>query len=574
MFLFTITKNEIAHNFDSVDIEESKKNKFIITSITDNFLSKRIVEKNGFSIIESPLISSSVYKNVIFSQVKYNDDNSMVNVFRSTLSGGPIYYYINSEGEFFCSSHIHLLRSAGVPIEENTEVLPEFFIYRYVMPPFTLYKNIFHLYSGGQLEIRLSEDKCKIQSLQHYDAPGPDQNIKSIRTSSKKTFDLITTSIERLSPRKNEIAVLLSGGIDSSIMCKICQNQFSIGTSYSTGYPFEDPAMNTEKNYALSAAQALGTTHEYYEPTIDEYLIGFLESIERAEEPLHHLQSISFHLLFKNCIPSNKKIVIMGQGAGFSYGNFRNYLYWKDKQITKIMKKKPMKYLLIPGSKASKNIKIFSNYLNESMLNYPLSHSDNPLWSWHDFGSKEWVCDYFHVPNKDIIEKRYNFIKGLGDKSIYDIWSLYSLLGDEDITQPVWAKIGEGDNRILYYPLYDANVLNYVFSIPWELKLKRPENILRKEIARRADLPDFIITRRKSAFGIKKRGWSEKEGIFEPLVKPASKVFDESQIRKMQSSNSKKAMTFWNILNYSLWKRLCLNNEPVEILLEELDSTM
>jgi asparagine synthetase B (glutamine-hydrolysing) len=147
-------------------------------------------------------------------------------------------------------------------------------------------------------------------------------------------------------------------------------------------------------------------------------------------------------------------------------------------------------------------------------------------------------------------------------------------LGDEDITQPVWAKIGEGNNRILYYPLYDADVLNYVFSIPWKLKLKQPENILRKEIARLADIPDFIITRRKSAFGIIKRGWSEEGGVFEPVVKLASKVFDESQIRKMQSSDPKKSMTFWNMLNYSLWKRLCLNNEPIEILLEELKSTM
>jgi hypothetical protein len=73
MFLAAVTRDEIAQNFDSVDIEQSKMNKFIVTSITDNFLSKRIFEKNGFSIIESPLISESDSSKIIFSKFSYNN---------------------------------------------------------------------------------------------------------------------------------------------------------------------------------------------------------------------------------------------------------------------------------------------------------------------------------------------------------------------------------------------------------------------------------------------------------------------------------------------------------------------
>jgi len=29
-------------------------------------------------------------------------------------------------------------------------------------------------------------------------------------------------------------------------------------------------------------------------------------------------------------------------------------------------------------------------------------------------------------------------------------------------------------------------------------------------------------------------------------------------------------MTYWNMLNYSIWKRICIDNEPVEALLEEI----
>ena len=97
---------------------------------------------------------------------------------------------------------------------------------------------------------------------------------------------------------------------------------------------------------------------------------------------------------------------------------------------------------------------------------------------------------------------------------------------------------------------------------------------MRKEIARQSNLPKFIINRPKSAFGVRSKTWSMKGGVFEPLVPLASKVFDEKQIRYMQSSDPKKAMTFWNMLNYSIWKRLCINNEPLDDLIEELNEAM
>ena len=260
--------------------------------------------------------------------------------------------------------------------------------------------------------------------------------------------------------------------------------------------------------------------------------------------------------------------------AIFSFGNFRNFLYWKNKTIVKLASKKPLKEIFNIISRTSGRGKGFVNILNESTSKYPLSNPKNPIWSWHDFGSKNWVCNYFNISEEDIVVGRYNFIKRFDNRSVCDIWSLYSLLGDEDSTQPIWAKIGEGNKKIIYYPLYDFDVLNYVFSIPWTLKLRGPENVLRKEIARRSKIPEFIITRPKSAFGIKSKRWSMKGGVFEPLVPLASKVFEEKQIRNMQSPEPKKAMTFWNMLNYSIWKRLCINNETVEVLLEELNENM
>jgi asparagine synthetase B (glutamine-hydrolysing) len=576
MFLVAITKDGVAQNFQSVKVEELNLHSSKITIITDNFLSNFISEPDGFSVVESPLIATPDFRNIIFSQVSYNDLEKKLTVFKSTISGRSIYYHINSRGDFFCSTHISMLRTAGVPIEENTDVLPEFFIYRYVMPPNSLYKNINHLFTGGLLYLSIVDGKCKIQSIDHYNAPEPDKKIKSMKKSSKIIYDYLSESIEKLQPVKGEISVLLSGGKDSSVTSSICQKKFGINTSYSSGYPFEDPELNFEKSYAFSAAEAFGMDHHYYEPSTQEYLAGFLESIKLTEEPLHHLQTPLFHLLFKNAIPKDKKFIVHGQGAGFSFGNVTPYLYWREKSITKLFSKKPLKDIFLKISnfygnkKGFSKIQKFKQILNETTSNYPLNDPKNPIWSWHDFGSEEWICNYFNITHQNIIKSRYDFIEKFETRSIYDIWSLYSLLGDEDITLPLWHKLGEGNKKILYDPFYDLKVLNYVFLIPWKIKLSRPRNKLRKEIARRGHIPEFIITRPKMSFGIHPDRWVKKGGVFEPLVPSASKVFDEKEIRKMQSTETKKAMTYWNMLNYATWKRLCINYEPLEVLLEEL----
>jgi asparagine synthase (glutamine-hydrolysing) len=572
MFLVAITRSEISQNFQKLTLEEFRIHSSIITVITDNFLSKYIPKEVGFSVMEFPRVSFGL-EGALFSQFTYNEKEDTFSITRNPMSGRPIYYHINSKGEFFCSSHIFLLRTAGVPIEENIDVLPEFFVYRCVMPPNTLYKNINQLPLGCRLKVSLKNDQCEIRSITIYNLSGENKRLTSIFDCSKKVLDFLNESIITLRPFKDEIAVLLSGGVDSSLISKICQNNFGLENTYSSGYPFESPRLNIEKKYAFSAAEALGLNHHYYEPSSQKYLEGFLEAVSKAEEPLHHLQSVLFHLIWKNGIPTNKKIILCGQGGGSVFGS--NYFFYfnehRNEMPFRLMFTKPGITFIRTISKVTGKGEELVEIMDKSTSEFLLSDRRNPIWSWMEYGNINWVCEHFHVNENDIIKKRYNFIKKFSDRPIYDLWSLYSLFSDEDVTLAIWSKLAEGNNKIIYFPFYDSVLLNYVFSIPWNIKLQRPKDSLRKEIGQECNLPEFIFTRSKSSFGVNSRGWAKKGGIFEPLVPIASRVFPKKELQMMQSTDTKKVMTFWNMLNYSIWKRLCINNEPLEILLEELE---
>jgi len=576
MFLVAITKSEIANNLQSFAFEQFRISSSVITIVTDNFLSSFFSEPHGFSIIESPFIRNQNFRDVIFSQITYNNKNDVLEIFRSTLSGRPIYYHINSKGEFFCSTHISMLRKAGVKIEENRMVLPEFFVYCYVMPPQTLYKNIMQLLVGSRLYIKLLNGKCIIKAIDKFDLPKQDKKIESVENISKQTSIYLSKSIQALSPCKDRLAVLLSGGLDSSILLRICQAKYGVDTTYSTDYPFKDPRKNIEKEYALSAADAFQVKHKYYEVTNKQYLRGFIEAISAAEEPLNHLRSIMLYLLFKEGIPQNKDIVMSGLGADTIWGlGLLNVLYRSNKMLFKLLLKSPVQLLDFTSRIAGRSRAHFMTTLLrwKTSKNCPKQNPNHIIWSEAGQGTEDWVCRYFKVTRYDIIEDRYYTIKPFEGRSVYDVISFYHFLGANAASSTCLAKLGESQHKILYYPFNHSDLLNYAYSIPWDLKLKTPKNILRL-VARQYDIPEFIIARSKSGFGIRAERWAEKGGIFDSLIPLASKVFDEKQIRNMQSSDPKKSMTFWNILNYSIWKRLCVNNEPSDVLLEELNQTM
>ena len=66
MFLVALTRDGVAQNFQSTKVEEFNLHSSKVTVVTDNFLSNFITEPDGFSVIESPLISTSDFRKYYF----------------------------------------------------------------------------------------------------------------------------------------------------------------------------------------------------------------------------------------------------------------------------------------------------------------------------------------------------------------------------------------------------------------------------------------------------------------------------------------------------------------------------
>jgi asparagine synthetase B (glutamine-hydrolysing) len=577
VFLVAISQNPVRKNFknNKYKIDYFKIGTLFVIIITDNFLSKYFTGADGFSIIESPPNGRSDKEDLILSGVIYNKIERILSIFTDSRASKSIYYYINSIGEFYCSTHILMLKKAGVLLRENISVLPEFFAFQRIASPNTIYRDIKRIAFGTKLYIRVKKEKCIIEKIIKYNpfvikSENYEESYQIDKIIKQVNYNILQ-SIRHLKPYSKRLAVLLSGGIDSSILFTMCRNTFGINDSYSTSSSFIDSCDDVEKNYAITAAEAMRSENFFYRSDGKRYLHELIDLILIAEEPTIRPQCVMLNALFKNGIPKNKDIVVNGTGADIAFGLEKQeeiYNIIKYRTINKLLSLMPVLSMLEGTAKFTKKgygfisrLKIFKDFY------IPIEDPDNKIYS--SIINMDWICKYFNVSKEDIISSRYEIFKAFSENPIYDRYSILSLIINEMNSNSNWSKIAENNSKIIYYPFLDSELLNNAFSIKWEIKLKEHKSIL-QAVARDLGVPEFIIKRKKSGFVSKIDKWGVKGGILDPLANFALRYFDKNVINNFQT----QPWPYWILLVYTIWKRLLIDNEPLDLLHGELDDLL
>lgn len=577
MFLVSVTSDRPPEELSAKRLQSSQMQvgTHSIAAITDGLLSRFEAEPTGFSVIESLPADLTGTPGRSLVRVTLDATRRTLSISQATHSPRPIYYHFDRQGEFHCSTHISMLRMAGVPIDENVEAVPEFLLYQGVQPPRTIYRDIRRVCFGGAVTVDLGERGCSLRSEDSYspfrDRPGtplagsPDDAVREVH-------DTLLRSVDHLAPHASRLAVLQSGGLDSSILFTLCRDRLGTDRSYSASYPLKGVTRDAEAEYATSAAEALHSVHTWYSPSVEEYLFGLLGALAAAEEPLKHLQSVMIYLLMREAVPKDADVVLSALWADTIFGTQQQKdLYrWHTNGVYRLLSREPVHSLFKVGSaltgRGRGHLATMETLANNAKrgLEDPrhLAHFGN---SYHTY---EPVCDYFGTRLEDVVGARGAAIESLGAESIYDVLSASELEGTYVLTT-LWSKLAEQTGRHFYCPFTEREVLETGYAIPWEAKLSAPKRVLR-DLAGTLGIPEFIITRPKSGFGWPPERWGSRGGAFEALLPLASKTFGKGELAMMQTSETGTAILFWNMLNYAIWRRLFIDNEPLDLLRDEL----
>jgi len=500
----------------------------------------------------------------LLSIVVFDLNRQQVFAAQSIASCRP-YYYCKAETGLIFSTSLKLVRDHSQPLEIDKQVLPEFFVYRYVSPERTMFKGVRRLI-GGEL-IAFSLAGFSTDKRLRWPVMGNQSTTRHTeRDVLENTQEIIQAGLKR-ALKGRSATVLFSGGMDSSLVAMLAGKGREGVDTVTTSFSFLNRD-DQEEMYARTAASALDIPHSTYAGDSKSYLAGLVESVAAAEEPLHHLQSVMLYLLFKNHGLGDGRLLLCGQEADCLFGTDAHLTAFKFRYVTAILRTTGLEHLYRWGFELlriqSHRWRYFTRYFGTNLKNHR-----HLLWDFGQYTSPQLVNSLFGSNLVSIYESRANLIRSYGSCGLLDRISLLSFLGDGHTTLSVWSKLAESQGFPIYYPFTEPELMEYLFSLPWSLKLCEPKHLVRG-LLRNGGFDETLIDRPKMSFGFPPSFWALPGTLFQPLVDMAAERYDRSLLESLQSLDQSRAMLLWNLLVLYLLEKLVVDDYPADQLVEEV----
>lgn len=235
----------------------------------------------------------------------------------------PLYLTQDGERLRFASSLPALLAGGGVDTTLDTVALHHHFTLHTVVPaPRTVLKGVRKLPPATTMLI--CPDGSQTQQIYWtLDATRPEQDVSDAQWLAA-TRDALAKSVDRrLLAADVPVGVLLSGGLDSSLLVGLLADHVEDLRTFSIG--FEDMGSGTEKadefEFSDQVAAHFKTRHQQYHIPNSEVLTRLPEAVEQMTEPMASYDVIAFYLLSEK-VSKDVKVVMSGQGADEVFGGY------------------------------------------------------------------------------------------------------------------------------------------------------------------------------------------------------------------------------------------------------------
>lgn len=464
-------------------------------------------------------------------------------------------YYCDSNNEFIFASEIKAILKTGlVQARCNLATLPEYFIFRQVAGPETLFKDIYALPPGHYILIRDS----RIEIKQYWDINNTVINNKISHDEALDSLDGLLTDAVKLQMMSDvPLGTFCSGGVDSSLVTAIASiNSANPINTYSVG--FEEKEYD-ETKYARMVSKKYGTTHHELILNNIEFSSHLEKAIWHNDLPLNFANSVLIYAL-STLAKKSVTVVLTGEGADELLAGYPRYY------IPTIRDK--LKFIPSPLLKmASSSLSIFKDHRVKKLASFMRSSLDETL-LYNNATLSQHEIDIYNLrrdPSEFAFRNSILVSNKKGRSTLSRVANLdqqtylISILNRQD-KMSMAASI---ESRV---PILDYRLIEFTSSLPDNLKhSKFQPKFLLKELAERY-LPRELIYRQKSGFGVPLRAWFSSNGGISKLANEyltnknleelewdgdIAKVLQEHKMGKFNHSEF-----LWTALNFTMWKHI------------------
>ncbi len=235
----------------------------------------------------------------------------------------PLYLTQTAQRLRFASTLPALLAGGGVDTTLDAVALHHHFTLHTVVPaPRTVLKGVRKLPPASTL--RLDPDgNVTEQVYWTLDATRPETPLSEAQWLAATREQLNQSVKRRLLAADVPVGVLLSGGLDSSLLVGLLADQVPDLRTFSIG--FEDLGAGAEKadefEFSDQIAAHFHTRHHKYSIPNSEVMARLPEAVAQMTEPMVSHDVIAFYLLAER-VSKDVKVVMSGQGADEVFGGY------------------------------------------------------------------------------------------------------------------------------------------------------------------------------------------------------------------------------------------------------------
>lgn len=527
---YALVFNGEIYNFEELKCEYALTCK--TTSDTEVLI--KLYEKLGHAMLSK--------LNGMFAFCLYDRKTQELFMARDRFGKKPL-YFSQSKGLMVASeikAILTLLQSTPVMSMQGFE---SYFAFQSTLPPHTFFEGICKLEAGTYATYAKGVLTCKC-----YYEVGEKELLEVGETEALAKIEaLLLDAVQKRLVGDVEVASLLSGGIDSSLVSSIYAkasgkkiHTFSIG--------YDEYLHYDELDQAKEASVHIGSHHHELRINKKTYIDTIENTLAHLDEPMGDTACMPTYLLSQMVHQSGIKVCLSGEGSDEIFLGYDNYF-------------EMAKYYQMHAELSFQSKLLLNNYLK-----------NNPNWS------RNW--EYLHRISKDnhpfyssgetYTKRQFDALRGVEAEDIRVNRSIENnpFLWMSKIDFKIWIaevlmskidRMSMAHSLEIRAPFLDYRLVDYCLSLPSSLRVGNTNKYLLKQIAKKY-IPSSIIERKKKGFSSPFIEWlydEYKDEILQLMlhVSHQSGLFDSSFVTFLYHEGKKGRFKqhIWSLYLFCRW---------------------
>lgn len=440
---------------------------------------------------------------------------------RDRVGMKPLFYHQSEEGLVWASEIKALLKNEFVKPEINWNGVYTNFLFQTTLSPQTCFQQIFSLEPASFMTVDLKSKN--IIKEKFWTLPFPATKNISEEEAVRIIDELISESISEQLYADVPVAVMMSGGIDSTLIASKAKFFNTDINTYTISYPFSEEEV---KNASI-AANYFGVSHEVKEVSDEEALEQLKENIQHFEEPYSSIEVLINAAKYAH--DKNFKVVLSGNGADELFAGYSHTL-----KLNKWLLMRNFNFLgplIFTKDKFSQRVK---NYFSkDDMFDFFRQNQVSMM----PLEVKTLIKqDIYRTIHSDLSQYHLSETKSYSGYFEYDM--KYSLSSHHVFRDDLSAMKYSVEFR---YPYLSNSLIDYVSALPENIRFNGSQNkpLLRKTAEKY--LPESVLNMPKKGFSFPVNYFIKNEKKVRDFI-----VENLERLKKRNFFNASVIDEWWN----------------------------